>query len=162
MDTSARTSFIIRRLQMQIGALIEQELRKLAVTNGQYAVLATIAKRNGSSSADIARRLRVKPQALNEFIPPLEARGFIKRQGHPDNRRILSVYTTPEGEDLLKACDEAVDRLESDFFSVLTGDELEILRGLTFKLIERANHYEPVTERAARAKDEAPRARGFE
>jgi DNA-binding MarR family transcriptional regulator len=142
MDQTARTSFLIRRTQVLISALMEQELKSLAMTNGQYAVLSTIARRAGSSSAEIARRLRVKPQALNEFIPPLEQRGLIERTGHPDNRRILCVYLTSEGKRLLEQCDRAIDALELRIFSDLAPNELEQMRALSYRLIAHITRYE--------------------
>lgn len=148
MDSSARTSFMIRSMHMQLGGLIEQELKKLSLTNGQYTVLSTIARRSGSSSAEIARRLRVKPQALNEFIPPFEQRGLIVRRGHPDNRRILCVFLTPEGQQLLKQCDEAVDRLEQELFSALSRDEVTEFRALTAKIIEAVSSFDSLGDGA--------------
>lgn len=146
MDSSARTSFMIRSMHMQLSGLIEQELKKLSLTNGQYTVLSTISRRSGSSSAEIARRLRVKPQALNEFIPPFEQRGLIVRRGHPDNRRILCVFLTPEGQQLLKRCDEAVDRLEAEVFSTISREEILSFRALTSKIIEAVSNFDSIGE----------------
>ena len=148
MDSTARTSFLIRTMHVQLSGLLEQELKKLALTNGQYTVLSTIARRSGSSSAEIARRLRVKPQALNEFIPPFEQRGLIVRRGHPDNRRILCVFLTPEGQQMLKRCDEAVDQLEREIFASLSRDELASFRAITSKIVDAVSSFGPVAERA--------------
>jgi DNA-binding MarR family transcriptional regulator len=136
MDPNARTSYLVRRLQLHLGALMERELKKEGITNGQFAVLTTIGRRSGSSSAEIARRLRVKPQALNEFIPLLENRGFIERRDHPENRRILQVFLTPEGQAVLKRCDELVDAMEAEIYSCLDVAELAAFRATLVKLIE--------------------------
>ena len=148
MDSSSRTSFMIRSLHMQLSGLIEQELKKFSLTNGQYTVLSTIFRRSGSSSAEIARRLRVKPQALNEFIPPFEQRGLIIRRGHPDNRRILCVFLTPEGQQLLKRCDEAVDRLEQDVLSGLSRDEVSNFRALADRVLDAVSNFDAVSDRS--------------
>jgi DNA-binding MarR family transcriptional regulator len=139
----SRTSFLIRRLQLQVAWLMEQELKKHAMTNGQYTVLGTIARHNGESSAEIARRLHVKPQALNEFIPPFEQRGLIERRGHPENRRILCVYITAKGKKLLEQCDEVVDALEAELHTALTSDELKEFRAIVNKLSEAAHQMVP-------------------
>jgi DNA-binding MarR family transcriptional regulator len=134
------TSFMIKRLQMQWAFLLEQEFRKLSMTNGQNAVLQTIARYDGESSAEIARRLHVKPQALNEFIPPFEQRGLIVRRGHPENRRILCVYLTPKGRQLLQRCTEAVEKVEAELCAALVPGEIETLRQIAFKLLETADN----------------------
>lgn len=136
MDPNARTSYLVRRLQLHLGALLERELKKEGVTNGQFAVLTTIGRRGGSSSAEIARRLRVKPQALNEFIPLLENRGLIERRDHPENRRILQVFLTPEGQEVLKRCNALVDALEAVTYADLAPGELTAFRATLLKLIE--------------------------
>ncbi|MFZ1988603.1 MAG: MarR family transcriptional regulator [Alphaproteobacteria bacterium] len=168
MDSSARTSFLVRSMHMQLAGLIEQELKKLSLTNGQYTVLSTIARRSGSSSAEIARRLRVKPQALNEFIPPFEQRGLIMRRGHPDNRRILCVFLTPEGQQLLKLCDEAVDRLEEELFAGLSHEELSTFRNTTAKIVDAMSSFDSAGDRSEDEPEQRQRAepirvaRGFD
>ncbi len=149
---------MIRSMHMQLSSIIEQELKKLSLTNGQYTVLSTISRRSGSSSAEIARRLRVKPQALNEFIPPFEQRGLIVRRGHPDNRRILCVFLTPEGQQLLKQCDEAVDRLEAELFSTLSRDEISNFRTLTNKIVDAVSSFDSIGS----APEESPAERRTE
>ena len=145
------TSFMIKRLQMQVAFLLEQELKKLSMTNGQNAVLQTIARHDGESSAEIARRLHVKPQALNEFIPPFEQRGLIVRRGHPDNRRILCVYLTPKGRQHLQRCTEAVERVEAELCASLSPGEVEMFRGLAFKLLQVADKLSLQRERSENA-----------
>ena len=139
MDVTSRTSFLVKRLQMQLAWLMEQELKKHEMTNGQFAVLSTIARFSGESSAEIARRLRVKPQALNEFVPPFEQRGLIERRGHPDNKRILCVFLTAEGKRVLAKCSDVVDRLEAELHSDFAPDELAAFRSVTKKLSDAAN-----------------------
>jgi DNA-binding MarR family transcriptional regulator len=152
MDIASRTSFLVKRLQMQLAWLMEQELRKHGLTNGQFAVLSTIARFSGESSAEIARRLHVKPQALNEFVPPFEQRGLIERRGHPDNRRILCVYLTDEGKRMLALCNELVDRLEAELHQGLSSEELERFRVTTRKLSEAAGR---IMTQQAKAEDAA-------
>jgi DNA-binding MarR family transcriptional regulator len=152
MDLMSRTSFLIRRLQLQVAWLMEQELKKHGMTNGQYTVLGTIARHNGESSAEISRLLRVKPQALNEFIPPFEQRGLIERRGHPDNKRILCVYLTAKGKKLLEQCHEVVDALEAELHTALTPEELRGFRAVANKLSEAA--HQMVLQRA-KANDDA-------
>jgi len=138
MDITSRTSFMAKRLQVQLAWLMEQELKKHDMTNGQFAVLSTIARFSGESSAEIARRLHVKPQALNEFVPPFEQRGLIERRGHPDNKRILCVFLTGEGKRVLGRCNEAVDRLEAELHEGFGAEELAAWRATTKKLSEAA------------------------
>jgi DNA-binding MarR family transcriptional regulator len=117
--TSARTSLLVRRLQMVIGLQMEGLLRPLDLTPGQYTLLSLVAHRPGLSAAQLARRLQVTSPTMGDFILPLERKKWISRAESPANRRVLRISITAAGETVLARSDQLMDRLEAQIFGVL-------------------------------------------
>jgi DNA-binding MarR family transcriptional regulator len=122
---SARTSLVIRRLQMVIGLQMEGILRPLDLTPGQYTLLSMVARRPALSAAQLARRLQVRPPTMAELISPLERKKWISRREDEDNRRVLRVSITAAGREVLARSDHLMDGLEAKLFDVLAPAERE-------------------------------------
>jgi DNA-binding MarR family transcriptional regulator len=120
---SARTSLLVRRLQMVIGLQMEGILRPLDLTPGQYTLLSLVAHRPALSGAQLARRLQVTPPTMADFILPLERKKWILRTEDSGNRRVLRVSITAAGENVLARGDHLMDGLEARLFGVLSASD---------------------------------------
>jgi DNA-binding MarR family transcriptional regulator len=118
-----RLTYLIKRLEMAERARMEEVLRPLGVTLHQYTVLSILERREGLSSAQLARRHFVTPQAMHQLIASMERDQLVERRADPTNRRILRAWLTERGSDVLRSCHQVVDRLEERMLSVLTPDE---------------------------------------
>lgn len=116
-----RTLYLLRQAQLAAHAALDAELSPLGVTPTQYAVLSLAARRGAPrSSAELARRAGVSAQAMAEMIAGLEAKGLIRRDESPDNRRVLHIRPTRRATLLLGQCDAAADAAESGFLAGLS------------------------------------------
>lgn len=68
------------------------------------------------SSAQLAIRSFITPQSAHQTVTELERSGYIEREPHESNRRILRNHLTDRGRLLLESCDGAVDQLEAQMF----------------------------------------------
>ncbi len=137
-----RTSYLVKRVETLARVHIESELRGYGITSGQYMLLSLVAREGGISSAELARRMTVTPQSMNESIAALEQKALIRRTEDRDNRRILQIALTREGRRMLTACDRSVDRVEAELFGGLKSTRLNDLRATLEAVIDAA------TERA--------------
>ena len=81
---------------------MEDLLRPLGVTLHQYTALSILERREGLSSAQLARRHFVSPQAMNQMIAVMERDGLIERRADPANRKILRAWLTTHGKQVLR------------------------------------------------------------
>ena len=95
-------------------------LRPLGVTLHQYTALSILERREGLSSAQLARRHFVTPQAMHQLVASMERDGLIQRRPDEVNRRILRAWLTGRGADVLRACHVVVDGLEARMLSALS------------------------------------------
>src|SRR3954451_8931583 len=118
-----RLTYLIKRLEMAERARMEEVLRPLGVTVHQYTVLSILERREGLSSAQLARRHFVTPQAMHQLIASMERDQLIERRPDEANRRILRAWLTERGGQVLRSCHQSVDGLERRMLSALTPDE---------------------------------------
>jgi DNA-binding MarR family transcriptional regulator len=118
-----RLTYLVKRLEMAERARMEEVLRPLGVTLHQYTALSILERREGLSSAQLARRHVVTPQAMHQLIATMERDRLIERRPDEANRRILRAWLTEHGSRVLRACHRAVDDVEERMLSGLTPAE---------------------------------------
>src|SRR6266487_1975169 len=74
--------------------MVDDALRRVGLTNAQYAVLAMLEDEGALSSAELARRCFVTPQTMNQIVASLQARALVGRAAHPHHGRILQTSLT--------------------------------------------------------------------
>ena len=127
--------YLARRLQILVRDEIENALAPLGITASQYMALSMLGRRDGLSSAQLARRFGIEPQSMTGIIKSLEARRLISRREADSNRRILKIRLTNAGRNCLDACEAMVDQAEEGLFANLGQTELKTLRELLLKVL---------------------------
>ena len=115
---------------------LEESLRPVGVSLHQYTTLSLLERRDGLSSAQLARRHFVTPQAMNQLVATLEAEKLIRRHPDPANRRILRVTLTARGRDVLRQCHTVVDVLEQHMLAAVSPSEATTFRNLVERIID--------------------------
>jgi DNA-binding MarR family transcriptional regulator len=123
-----RLTYLVKRLEMAERARMEEVLAAHGVTLHQYTALSLLERRDGLSSAQLARRHFVTPQAMNQLVATLERDGLIRREPDAANRRILRTSLTDKGRQALAACHVAVDELERQMLAGFTAAQEQAFR----------------------------------
>ena len=118
-----RVMYLVKRLEMAERARMEEMLRPHGVTLHQYTALSILERREGLSSAQLARRHFVTPQAMNQMVATMERDGLIERRPDAVNRKILRAWLTERGAQVLRDCHAQVDELEGRMLAVLTPEQ---------------------------------------
>lgn len=130
MDNLPRISYLVARADRGIRRLLDEVVATHGVSTPEYTAMSALRLRPGLSSAQLARRAFVTPQAMNQIVAGLEDRGLIHRSTDPNHRRILQTFLTAEGKRVLAACDTDVDRLEDEVLGVFSDDQRTTFREL--------------------------------
>jgi DNA-binding MarR family transcriptional regulator len=109
---SPHISYIVARLERALRKEIGRLVGPRGLSVAQYTTLSILRSRSGLSNAQLARRLWVTPQSMNEVISALERMGLIQRVPDAGNRRILRTALTPVGKETLAACDADILEME--------------------------------------------------
>ena len=68
------------------------------ITDGQYAVLATLSNRGPMTPSALAEDQHVQPPPMSRTINTLADAGLVRRDEHPTDRRQVVVSITEAGE----------------------------------------------------------------
>lgn len=104
--------YAVKQVELAIRAQLEQLLKPVGITVAQYTALTVLRRRDGLSTAELARRSFVTAQTMGEMVVILERRGFIVRRDDPTHGRRMLTSLTRAGAELLTSCDGAVADLE--------------------------------------------------
>lgn len=124
-----RLSYVIARLDRAIRRGIDEALQPYGLSIPQFTTLSVLARRDGLSNAQLARRAYITPQSMNEVVLELERRGLLRRRPDADHRRILRATLTAKGRSLLARCEGAVEEMEETMLSALDPEGRERIVG---------------------------------
>jgi DNA-binding MarR family transcriptional regulator len=125
-----RATYLIKELERAVRLRIDAIVEPLGLTAVQYTALSVLSRHPGMSSAQLARRSFVSPQAANEMVSILERRGLIRRRAGSEGGRALWIHLTALGERTLAGCDLQVDALEAQLFGGVTRRDEALFRDM--------------------------------
>ena len=108
-ELSSRIGVLIHDVSRLRRTVVDHALGPMGVTRSQWWVLANLSRRTGKSmmQTELARTMDVGKVTLGGLIDRLEARGLVKRQPDPSDRRAKRVLMTPKGVKLLADIQES-------------------------------------------------------
>jgi DNA-binding MarR family transcriptional regulator len=124
---SPHISYVIARLERAVRREIGRLVGPKGLSVAQYTTLSILRSRSGLSNAQLARRLWVTPQSMNEVISALERAGLIERVPDTGNRRILRTALTQTGRATLASCDADILAMEEQMLGDIGPDMHEQL-----------------------------------
>ncbi len=93
--------------------------------------LAFLGRRPGASLTALAEALEVQPMSVVRVVDELEARGLLRREPDPRDRRALCLFLTPEGGSVVARIWETLDAIMAEACVAMTAQERTVLvRGL--------------------------------
>ena len=101
LDLTQQPGHLIRRLQQRAVALFVAQTEGLDLTPVQFAALAAAQRQPGMDQRTLAREIGFDTSTTGGVIDRLEARGLLRRQAAPEDRRVRRIHLTAEGEGVL-------------------------------------------------------------
>src|ERR1041384_3848252 len=86
--SAPRVSYLVKWVERGLRLRLDAALHELGVSAHEYTALSVLARRDGLSSAQLARRTLVTAQAMNQLVIGLEKRGFIARKADPEHNKM--------------------------------------------------------------------------
>jgi DNA-binding MarR family transcriptional regulator len=128
------------RLRVAIGAFkrrIQEARAEGELSIPQVTALSRLDRLGAMTTAELARREQISPQAMGATIASLEKLGLVARSPDAADGRLSILALTPEGLAAVRSGRNAVvDRIVAVLDESFTGEETEIL-AVAAPLIER-------------------------
>ena len=90
--------WLMKRALMSVAQAADRRLEPKGITHAQWAALFMLQSRRAATVAELARETQSDPGAMTRLLDRLEAKGFCRRERSTDDRRVVRVELTPEGQ----------------------------------------------------------------
>ncbi len=125
---TSRVSYLVKWVERGLRMRLDAVLGDLGVSTPEYTALSVLARREGLSSAQLARRTLVSAQAMNQLVIELEKRRLIVRKADPGHGWIQRASLTPAGHRLVAECDRATADIEALLLADMSPVQVEQFR----------------------------------
>ncbi len=131
----AAPGHLIRRAQQLAVAIFMEETAGFDATPVQFAILHALMDHPGEDQITLSARVAFDPATFGSVIGRLEAKGWVRREPDPGDKRRKLLWTTIEGQAVALKMKRAASRAQQRIVSPLTSDERAQLSALLGKLI---------------------------
>jgi len=90
--------YLMRRITMSIIQQADKRLGEHGLTSAQWSPLFKIKSGHNPTVADLALALEMDAGAMTRLLDRLEKKGLCKRVRSTEDRRVVNIELTPEGE----------------------------------------------------------------
>lgn len=97
---------LMRRIDLDLGRIMNAELRRAGLTPAQRAVLEAIHENGAMTVPEVAARLSLKRQFVQRAAARLITAGFIETMPNPTHKRSLHLCLTEAGRSAFSALHE--------------------------------------------------------
>jgi DNA-binding MarR family transcriptional regulator len=129
----------LRRTQAASFRHLDQLARELNLTPGQFSLLSLLAGNPGISQKALSQVTGVDTSTMSPALDSLARRGLINRARAAHDRRSYSLSLSPEGEKILAAMREHVERQERVMADALEPGERDHLLAMLKRIAKALN-----------------------
>jgi DNA-binding MarR family transcriptional regulator len=135
LAVTQRLGYLLKHAQLRLAELAEPLYAPLGVTGRQLALLTLFGDGPARSQQDGAARLGVDRTTMVALVDELEAKGLVRREVAPGDRRKRLVLLTPEGERVREAGAEVTRQAEALLLEPLSAEDAERLRAALHRVV---------------------------
>ena len=114
--------FLLAKAYQKAHANFKLQLKPFGLTNLQHLVLEALWYRQGQTAALLGKFLLLDKATLSGVLERMVRDGWIKKEPNPEDRRLLSIFTTPKA-----------DRIKQDLIRERQASNEFILKGFSIE-----------------------------
>ena len=127
---------VLPSLALAFKRLVATIERESGVGGMKWFLLTVLGRRDGLSQGEFMQEYEMDPSRVTRTAQSLEADGLIRRERDPEDNRVMRMYLTEEGSEVLDKLPEINEQLRRRVHSVLSEEEFEELRRMLGLLAE--------------------------
>lgn len=134
-DFAQAPGHLIRRAQQIAVAEFTRETAEHEVTPVQFAFMNAMMETPGVDQITLANRVAFDAATSGSVIGRLEAKGWVRREADPLDRRRKLLFITPEGARAVQAMTSAVALAQENILAPLSAQEQKTFLRLLAKMV---------------------------
>lgn len=127
--------FLMKRVLNSIVAQADERLQAHGLTSAQWGPLYHLMKQGRCPVAELARTLHSDAGAMTRTLDRLERKGLCRRVRCTEDRRVVQVEITPEGEAAIAHVPRVLAEVQNAHLAGFSRAEWETLRTLLRRLL---------------------------
>jgi len=128
--------YLLARARTRLARAIDSELLPHEITHAQGSILLMLASGKYTTAAELARELYIDSASMTRMVDRLEKRGLLHRSPRTDDRRVITLSLTPEGQHLGRLLPKLYTGVLNRSFAAFSDNEISQLRRLLHKLVD--------------------------
>ena len=129
------TGWMLKILCTSLDAEMSDELRRLGLNLGQFAVLMTLSEAEGLTQSEIGKKITMPGYATTRTIDALEEKRFVERRKDNRSRRSYRIYLTDHSRKVVPQLFAVVGKVNEHLLSALTPKEQKDFMKILQKLV---------------------------
>ena len=121
------------------GLAADRRLAPLELSAAQFSVIASLAGEERKSASDLCRGISYDAGAMTRMLDRLEAKGLIRRNRSPEDRRLVHLELTDEGRAAYPRMRELALDVANRFLRGFTKAEARQLETLLNRMLDNAH-----------------------
>jgi DNA-binding MarR family transcriptional regulator len=128
--------YLMKRIMISIVAQADKRLDEHGLTSAQWGPLMRLKTSGGSTVAELARWLNVDAGAMTRLLDRLEKKGLCKRVRSTEDRRVVQVELTSEGEAAINQVPAVLAQVMNAHLAGFSKTEWQALRTYLQRMVE--------------------------
>lgn len=130
--------YLLRRLRIHMDRAIDAEMEEHDLTGVQWGPLLMMHLGMGDTAAELARSGCVDTGAMTRMLDRLEAKGLLRRQRCPKDRRVVRLELTEEGQRLCHRIPYNLSRVMNAMLRGFSPEEVATFKSLARRMLVNA------------------------
>jgi len=131
--------YLMKQALASIKAEADDRMAEHGLTDAQWQPLFSISQLKGGTATDVARRLNCDTGALTRMLDRLEEKGLIARTRSHEDRRVVHLRLTPEGEQAVAIVPHVLAEVLNHRLRDFDRSEVDALKSMLRRLIAAGN-----------------------
>jgi DNA-binding MarR family transcriptional regulator len=128
--------YLMKRVMMSVVAQVDKRLDVHGLTSAQWGPLMRLRTTGGSTVAELARWLQIDAGAMTRLLDRLEKKNLCKRVRSTEDRRVVKVELTPDGESAIRAVPGVLAEVMNAHLAGFSKTEWVALRGYLQRMFD--------------------------
>lgn len=140
---------LMRRIIHSLLNRVDRRLEMHGLTHAQWAPLYVISRHPGITLAELSRELRIDPGAMTRTLDRLEAKGLCRRERSTQDRRVVHLKLTPDGETASAPVPGVMCESLNAYLAGFSREEWQDLLGMLRRMLANVDNLELAEHAAA-------------
>lgn len=138
--------YLMRRIVSEMAQAIDRRMVDDGLTNAQWMPLMKLSMGHADTVAELARVCETDAGAMTRMLDRLEAKGLCRRERSSEDRRVVNLHLTSEGEEAAKGIPVVLSQIQNECLAGFTADEWQTLKQLLRRVLDNAAALQPAKD----------------